>query len=319
MNDTPFKVQAQRLADYLSRVHGVKLKHASMLEAIAQVHGRADWNTLRACGSADFPPTTIGTTPAGTASAVAPTHVGQQVPLLTHLLEHVPRELAALGLSSVAEWRRALSHQSGVLVVGGTTGTGKTTTAVATARELARQDRRIFILDHDIREGDVPGAIHGPASREQGTVVVVDLRSTEDVRSAFDLAQKGAMVIASLHTTSLLHALGRITDAGVSQEEQERLLRALVVQRLLPRACKACEGAGCDACIGGVAGRRLVAECVSARAGATISERLFGEGCDVVPMAEDAVEYCRLGAISPAHLVQHFGDDVRRRLAARNR
>jgi general secretion pathway protein E len=420
MTDTPFKAQAQRLADYLSRVHGVKLKHASLLEAIAQVHGRADWNTLLACGSTDFPAVSTAVPPAGVASGVPPLDARPQVSLLTHLLETAlaqgsetldlyvhdagvdafvrvdgvsrqtfsgtsqdylklvdglraavgtslpsdisselgqyklihpsaetgqvevdvtlkprltsassrvslrwkhprrePRELSALGLSSVAEWRRALSHQRGVLVVGGPTGTGKTTTVVATARELARQGRRVFIQDSDIREGDVPGAIHGPASREVGDVVVVDLRNSENVRAAFDLAHKGALVLATLHTTTLVRALARIFDAGVSREEQEGLLRGLVVQQLLPRVCKACEAKGCDACVRGVTGRVLIAECVSPRSDATIYQRLFGEGCDVVPMVEDAVEYCRLGVITPQNLAQQFGDDARWRLAVR--
>ena len=46
MTESIYKAQAKRLADYLSRVHGVKLKYASMLEAVASMHGQADWNTL---------------------------------------------------------------------------------------------------------------------------------------------------------------------------------------------------------------------------------------------------------------------------------
>lgn len=43
-----FKAQASRLADHLADKHGIKLKRASVLEAIASVHGVRDWNTLRA-------------------------------------------------------------------------------------------------------------------------------------------------------------------------------------------------------------------------------------------------------------------------------
>lgn len=50
MTDSIYKAQATRLADYLSRVHGVKLKRASMLEAVAHLHGQPDWNTLVASG-----------------------------------------------------------------------------------------------------------------------------------------------------------------------------------------------------------------------------------------------------------------------------
>lgn len=55
MTKAVFKDQAKRLAEHLSRVHGVKLKSSSMLEAVASLHGRADWNTLLACGSVEAP------------------------------------------------------------------------------------------------------------------------------------------------------------------------------------------------------------------------------------------------------------------------
>lgn len=48
MSSQDLKAQARRLADHLSRVHGVKLKHAAALEAVAATHGAADWNTLSA-------------------------------------------------------------------------------------------------------------------------------------------------------------------------------------------------------------------------------------------------------------------------------
>ncbi len=43
-----FKTQANRLADHLSRVHGIKLRHSSILETVAVMHGARDWNTLLA-------------------------------------------------------------------------------------------------------------------------------------------------------------------------------------------------------------------------------------------------------------------------------
>lgn len=48
MSSIVLKAQAQRLADHLSRVHGVKLKHSAALEALAEMQGAADWNTLQA-------------------------------------------------------------------------------------------------------------------------------------------------------------------------------------------------------------------------------------------------------------------------------
>lgn len=41
-----YKAEAKRLAYHLADVHGVKLKHTSVLAAIAALHGARDWNTL---------------------------------------------------------------------------------------------------------------------------------------------------------------------------------------------------------------------------------------------------------------------------------
>lgn len=48
MDASIFKAQAHRLANHLAQKHGVRLKRASVLEAIAALHGAKDWNTLTA-------------------------------------------------------------------------------------------------------------------------------------------------------------------------------------------------------------------------------------------------------------------------------
>jgi hypothetical protein len=50
------KAQANRLAHHLADKHGIKLKHAAVLEAIAAVHGVRDWNTLRAAAAPGYQP-----------------------------------------------------------------------------------------------------------------------------------------------------------------------------------------------------------------------------------------------------------------------
>lgn len=52
MSTSIFKAQASRLAQHLADKHGIKLKHASVLEAIAALHGARDWNTLSASTTA---------------------------------------------------------------------------------------------------------------------------------------------------------------------------------------------------------------------------------------------------------------------------
>jgi len=46
MDASDYKAQATRLAKHLAEKHGVALKHASLLEAVAAMHGARDWNIL---------------------------------------------------------------------------------------------------------------------------------------------------------------------------------------------------------------------------------------------------------------------------------
>lgn len=68
--------QAERLRRHLSLVHGVKLKQAAGLEALAALHGAANWNTLRAANASAASTTastqtTCATVPSALASAEA--------------------------------------------------------------------------------------------------------------------------------------------------------------------------------------------------------------------------------------------------------
>lgn len=46
MSVVDLKAQANRLGKHLAETHGVKIKHTSLQEAVAAVHGERDWNTL---------------------------------------------------------------------------------------------------------------------------------------------------------------------------------------------------------------------------------------------------------------------------------
>lgn len=46
MSTDLYKAEAQRLANHLADVHGVKLHHSSALNAVAALHGARNWNSL---------------------------------------------------------------------------------------------------------------------------------------------------------------------------------------------------------------------------------------------------------------------------------
>lgn len=110
MTEIAYKAQARRLADHLSRVHGIKLKHASLLETVAALHGRPDWNTLLAAGPAA---PQVPSTPAGSAAPAAPSASSAR-----------PRLMKGSPAAAIlpAAQARLLDTYLGQLVTPGTTG-----------------------------------------------------------------------------------------------------------------------------------------------------------------------------------------------------
>jgi twitching motility protein PilT len=170
-----------------------------------------------------------------------------------------PPTLEALGLPAVVE--RLTQLTSGLVIVTGPTGSGKTTTLAALVHEINRSSERHVITIEDPLE-----YVHAPiksvvtqrqvgehvqsfaaglrsALRETPDVLVVgEMRDRDTVQLALSAAETGVLVLGTLHTNSAARAVDRIVDA-VAEETREQargvlsvLLRAVIAQRLIKRA-----------------------------------------------------------------------------------
>lgn len=150
----------------------------------------------------------------------------------------------------------------GLVLIAGATGSGKSTTMAALCRRaLERRSVVLVTLEDPIEfalgasarsivrqrqvRRDVPDFTTGlrDALRSDPDVIMVgELRDAETIRLALTAAETGHLVLASLHSGSAAGAVERVLDAyPAEQRAQVRsqladALRAVVVQRLLPRA-----------------------------------------------------------------------------------
>ena len=176
------------------------------------------------------------------------------------LLRAAPPALAQLRLPVPLDDLVDLPH--GLVLVCGPTGSGKSTTLAALAREAL--DRRACILltledpiEYELAAGarglvrqrqvgrDVKDFATGlrDALREDPDVLLIgEMRDAETVSLALTAAETGHLVLASLHSRSAASAVDRIIDTYPSEQKpQIRLqladaLRVVVSQRLIPRA-----------------------------------------------------------------------------------
>lgn len=171
--------------------------------------------------------------------------LAQDVPSLVEL--HLPSEL-----------ERLISLRSGLVLIGGPCGSGKTTTLAALLQQLNQGQRRAVITLEDPVEYELTSAhslVHQRAvgldvgSFEQGlrdalverpdVLAVGELRSLESIRLALEAAETGLLVFATLHAADAAHCLQRLIEGfpGAEQAVQrERLahsIQAVVGQVLL--------------------------------------------------------------------------------------
>ena len=175
-----------------------------------------------------------------------------------------------------AEVRDALEHQltvrSGMILLTGPAGSGKTTTIYALMQRLLETDTTHVITVEDPVERVLPGIMQTEIDIERGltfakalkhllrqdpqVLVIGEIRDEETAAMALRASMTGHLVIATLHAGSCrgvierLNALTRDTHLVAGQ------LQLILNQRLVRRGCMDCSGKGCSECFGsGLRGR----------------------------------------------------------------
>lgn len=159
----------RNLATAFSNIDSSKLRHNDRLALIADAFG---WKVDAFMHSLKENQKNTG----GNAS------IGKDLPQLNPQIWGEPRDLAQLGLRQSAAWKRIVDQGSGVVIVTGATGSGRTTTLVATAKFLAEKGRRV--VESDFQDGDV--------------VLFGAIRDVETAKAAYDLADRGHLVLATM-------------------------------------------------------------------------------------------------------------------------
>ena len=161
--------------------------------------------------------------------------------------------LDQLGLSPAvaARWRAALSATGGLLLATGPAGSGKTTTAYASLREVIARSptpRSMVSLEDPVEqviEGVTQTAVggHTPMTFADGlraalrhdpeVIFVGELRDRDTISTALTAALTGHLVISTLHTGEAAEAVTRLLDVGVEPFLILSGLRAVLHQRLV--------------------------------------------------------------------------------------
>lgn len=256
---------------------------------------------------------------AGTAQdlrvATYPTVTGEKI-VLRLFNPTAVRRLAELELpaAAVAELEVFLRGTTGLLLLTGPAGSGKTTTIYACLRHLLELGGRHIITVEDPVEQILPGVMQTEVHEARGltyavaarhllrqdpqVLVLGEIRDDETATLAVRAALTGHLVISTLHAGSCRGVFERLFVMCPDRYAVTAATALVVNQRLLRRLCPACTGAGCETCTRtGYRGRVPAVEWV--RVTDTLRARLRAGDLEAVKpeptLAESARELLRRG------------------------
>jgi twitching motility protein PilT len=205
---------------------------------------------------------------------------------LAAVFRTIPTKILTLEQLSCPESVRKLSERrSGLVLVTGPTGSGKSTTLAAmidfinTTRaghiltiedpvEFVHQPKKAQITHREVGRDapDFATAIRSAGREDPNVILIGELRSNETMKLALQLASFGILVFATLHTNSAPATIDRIVNAFPADEQPQvrgmlsESLAGVVSQQLL----RTSDGKGRVACheilIGGSALASLIRE-----------------------------------------------------------
>lgn len=162
---------------------------------------------------------------------------------------------AGLSVSDYQALKRLVDWGSGIVLLTGPTGSGKTSTLYALLSELNSFEVNILTLEDPV-EYVLPGISQVQVNKSQGRsfadtlramlrqdpdiVLIGEIRDAETANIAAQASLTGHLVLSTLHTNDALSSISRLLDLGLDQTMLADALIGVVAQRLVRRLCSAC-------------------------------------------------------------------------------
>ena len=151
--------------------------------------------------------------------------------------------------------------RSGLILITGITGSGKTTTLASMVKRISDtrsgviitlEDPVEFVFQHSaslVKQREVggdtrsfPRALRQALRQDPDVIVVSEMRDLDTIRIALTAAETGHLVLATLHTPDAPQTIDRLVDVFPSDQQPQIIaqlsssLQGIVCQRLLMRA-----------------------------------------------------------------------------------
>jgi general secretion pathway protein E len=264
-----------------------------------------------------------------------PTVYGER--LVLRLLDQTATQLSLDEIGMTRQMQTQLldlvERPTGIILVTGPTGSGKTTTLYAALSRIDRSSRNVMTIEDPVeyhldgisqmqvnvkRGVTFAAGLRALLRQDPDVILVGEIRDGETAQLAVQASLTGHLVLATLHTNDSPSAIPRLIDIGIEPYLITSSLLAALAQRLLRRVCQTCQGGPvvqggrCEVCYGtGYKGRLAVYEIMTMN---DELRRLTATRADAVtlydaakrsgfkPMREDALEKVHRGLTDEAEV-----------------
>lgn len=166
--------------------------------------------------------------------------------------------LAQLGVhtSNLKLLRKLIRVPTGIVLITGPTGSGKTTTIYSMLAEMARNEVNVVTIEDPV-EKVIPFINQSPINVKAGctfasllrsmmrqdpdVIMVGEIRDMETATTASQAAITGHKVVSTLHTNDAPSTFMRLMDMGVEPYIVASSVAGVVAQRLVKRLCPKCK------------------------------------------------------------------------------
>lgn len=183
---------------------------------------------------------------------------GQKLVLRVLDLANSPAYLKDLELPGwmYEELKKAIGQDTGMVLMCGPTGSGKTTTLYAMIREIDVSQRNVITIEDPV-EYRVEGVTQIPINDAKGNtfsnllrsvlrqdpdvILVGEIRDPETAKIAMQAAMTGHLVFSTVHAQSAVGTIYRLLDLGVDPFLVASAIHMVVAQRLVRKLCPHCK------------------------------------------------------------------------------
>ena len=186
-----------------------------------------------------------------------PTNYGESAVMRLLIQGSGMRRLETIGMppEMLDRFRSMLGRSSGMVLVTGPTGSGKTTTLYAALAEINADELKVITVEDPV-EYRLPGltqvqinekidltfskVLRSTLRQDPDVILVGEMRDTETAEIGLRAAMTGHLVLSTLHTLDAAGAPFRLLDMGVPAFMVATSLQGVIAQRLVRINCQDC-------------------------------------------------------------------------------